>query len=104
MNQPDGVIEMPPAQRETGVTRLQRFLDVTLKIFLEIKINNVAARGHDIAHNPVAKVERVDQQLLPERSYFMCPGTFTEDQSQFFLTVRQLGAGGRLHPEQTMKN
>ena len=54
VNETDGVIEMSPAQRKTRVPRLEHFFHVRLEIVFKIKINDFAARRHDVADNALA--------------------------------------------------
>ena len=42
--------------------------EVFLKGRVDVEVNDLTARGHDVAHDPAAQVEGVDKEFLAERS------------------------------------
>ena len=54
VNETDSVIEMSPAQRKTRVPRFDCFFHVRLEVVFKIKINDFAARRHDVTDNALA--------------------------------------------------
>ena len=57
----------PRTERKTRVPRIERLLYVLLEALLDIEKDNFAARRHDIAHDAPAQIERIHQQIAPER-------------------------------------
>jgi hypothetical protein len=104
MNQTNGVVEMPFAERETGMTRFNSSLHIRLEVVLYIQINYFAARSHDIADYALPQIERIDQKLFPQRADFFRFGALAQDQTQFFLAMNQFSFAGRLDPQNVFQD
>ena len=70
VNQADRVVEILATKRKPRVLGRDCFLRVRLEIVLEIEINNFVARRHDIAHDALAKIENVHDELAAKRGNF----------------------------------
>ena len=98
------MVEILSAKREPSVARLDCFLHVRFKIVLEIKVNDLAARRHDVAHDAIAQIEHVDDELPTERRNFLGFLALIQNQPQLFLAMRQLGRRHRLNTQEAAQD
>ena len=103
VNEADRVIEIFPAKRETRMSRFDCLFDVGFEAVFKVEINDFAAWCHDIAHNAIAQIERIDEQIASERGNFVRFFALLEDQSQLLFAVRQLRTGGGSHAQQSLQ-
>ena len=69
MNEADRVIQIFTAQRETRVLGFDRLFQVRLEIILQVQVNDIAARCHDITHDAVPQIQHVKYKFAAERRY-----------------------------------
>jgi hypothetical protein len=64
MDEARGIVQGTRAERESGVTGGDRFLEFRFERFFGVKEDDLAARGHDVADDEVLEIERIDGELL----------------------------------------
>src|SRR6266404_1761293 len=104
VNEAHRVIEILPTQRETCVLGIDGLFHVGLEVVFEIKINDLTARRHNIAHDAVAKVEHVKDKFAAEGRNLGGLLAFPNNQSQFLLAMSQLSFGNRFYMEKVTKD
>ncbi len=60
-----------------------------LERLVDVEINDLAARRHDVAHDAAAQVQRVDEQFLAERRHLLGFLAVAEDDTQLLLAVAE---------------
>src|SRR5882724_870218 len=104
VNEPNRVIEILPAERETCVLGIDGLFHVGLEVVLEVKINDFTARRHDIAHDAVAQVEHVKDKFTTERRNLGGLFAFPNNQSQLLLAMGQFSFGNGFYMKKAPKN
>ena len=99
MNQADRAVKVLHTEWKAFVARRLGALKIVAEGEVYIKVDNLAARSHDLAHEAPAYLEGVGGNLPADRRDPRGFGTLIENQPQFFLAVGQLAFGDRIEVE-----
>src|SRR5437870_3259459 len=104
VNEAHRIIEILAAQREPGVAGFDGLFHIGFEIILQVEVNDFTTRRHDVAHDAVAQVEHVKNELATERRHLRRFFAFSQNQTQLFLAVGQLSFGDGFYTENVPKD
>ena len=81
------------------MTGFDRLVYVRFETLVHVQKDNFATRCHDIAHDAIAQIQRVEHKFTAERRYLGRFFALAHNQPQFFLAVDQLSFRNWLNAE-----